>query len=376
MNYILEKSSNFVVEMMETDNYYWYGLAAAVYIVTCWTFSVVRGVHNCGTPKERRDYIWPDRKMQVIIYLTATVLLPYVLNPRSESAWLLMKSYFPCTYYFYCGSMIFCFFGSVKQWKMWKTTNLIAAVITALAMMPIVIHGWWPSGVLSPESIRVCNIVVIVVSLVMMVYTGVAMWQVWKWMGIARDVNYSNPEDFPTEYAHRVWMAPIILTPLLWPAYITDSPKVMAVLCVPLAIFNIVLLLNVMPVWRRAAILSDSDEGALEMDVDAPAELAEERTSRIADEIEQFVNTEAAYLDPHLKLEQVVERCSFSRRYVSQVFTERFGSFSDYVNGLRLDYYERYKSQHPNSTEESAAEASGFTSFKAYLKAKERVLQR
>jgi hypothetical protein len=294
MSYISDKSSNFVVDMIETDNYYWYGLAAAVYIVTCWTFSVVRGVHNCGTPKERRDYIWPDRKMQVIIYSTATILLPYVLNPRSESAWLLMKSYFPCTYYFYCGSLIFCFFGSVKQWKMWKTTNLIAAVITALAMLPIVIHAWWPSGVLSPESIRVCNIVVIVVSLVMMVYAGVAMWQVWKWMGIARDVNYSNPEDFPTEYAHRVWMAPIILTPLLWPAYITDSPKVMAVLCVPLSIFNIVLLLNVMPVWRRAAILSDSDEGGLEIDVDAPPELAEERTSRIADEIEQFVNTEAA----------------------------------------------------------------------------------
>ena len=151
---------------------------------------------------------------------------------------------------------------------------------------------------------------------------------------------------------------------------------VMAVLCVPLSIFNIVLLLNVMPVWRRAAILSDSDEGGLEIDVDAPPELAEERTSRIADELAQFVNTEAAYLDPHLKLEQVVERCSFSRRYVSQVFTERFGSFSDYVNGLRIDYYERYRSQHPNSTEESAAEASGFTSFKAYLKAKERLLQR
>ena len=56
-----------------------------------------------------------------------------------------------------------------------------------------------------------------------------------------------------------------------------------------------------------------------------------------------FVSTEAAYLDSHLKLEQVVERCNFSRRYVSKVFTERFGGFSDYVNGLRLNYFERYK---------------------------------
>lgn len=360
--------------MIHTDIYYWYGLSAMVYVITCWIFSAVRGFHNCGTPKERRDYIWPDRKMQVTIYLCATILLPYVLNPHSEAAWLLMKSYFPCTYYFYCGSMMFCFFGSVKQWKMWKTANLIAGLITAAAILPFVIHAWWPSGVLSAESIQVCHIVVIVVSAIMMVYSAVAMWQVWQWMRIARDVNYSNPEDFPTEYAHRVWSAPIVLTPLLWPAFIFDSPKVMAVLCIPLAVFNIILLLTVMPVWRRAAILSEVDEAEAVID-DGPDELAEERTNRIAAEIEQFVDTEAAYLDPHLKLEQVIERCSFSRSYVSRVFQERFGGFSDYVNGLRVTYYEHYIAQHPNSSEETAAEVSGFTSVKAYQKAKERLSQ-
>lgn len=143
-------------------------------------------------------------------------------------------------------------------------------------------------------------------------------------------MNYSNPDDFPTEYAHRMWLTPIILTPFLWPAFITNSPTVMAFLCIPLAIFNITLLLNVMPVWRRAAILTDDDEDEEAEDNDDD-ELAEERSNRIAAEIELFVNTEAAYLDSHLKLEQVVERCNFSRRYVSKVFTERFGGFSDYV---------------------------------------------
>ena len=148
----------------------------------------------------------------------------------------------------------------------------------------------------------------------------------------------------------------------------------MAFLCIPLAMFNIALLLNVMPVWRRAALLTDDDEEEAESCEDD--ELAEERSNRIAMEIELFVNTEAAYLDSHLKLEQVVERCNFSRRYVSKVFTERFGGFSDYVNGLRLNYFERYKLQHPNSTDESAAEASGFASYKSYLKAKERLPQK
>ena len=85
---------------MIEDKFYWYGIAAAVYIVTCWVFSIVRAVHNCGTPKERRAYIWPDRKMQVAVYASATVLLPYVLNPKSEAAWILFKSYFPGAYYY------------------------------------------------------------------------------------------------------------------------------------------------------------------------------------------------------------------------------------------------------------------------------------
>ena len=362
--------------MVQIDSTYWYGVTATVYLVTCWVFSVVRGVHNCGTPKERRAYIWPDRKMQVIIYLCGTVLLPYVLNPQNEAAWILMKSYFPCTYYFYCGALIFCFFGTVKQWKVWKKANAIAATITFLAMAPLVVNARWPSGqLLSQQFLEAWNIVVIVVSISMIGYASVAMWQVREWIKKARELNYSNPDDFPTEYAHRMWLTPIILTPFLWPAFITNSPTVMAFLCIPLAIFNITLLLNVMPVWRRAAILTDDDEDEEAEDND-DEELAEERSNRIAAEIELFVNTEAAYLDSHLKLEQVVERCNFSRRYVSKVFTERFGGFSDYVNGLRLNYFEHYKAQHPNSTDESAAEASGFTSYKSYLNAKERLPQK
>lgn len=357
--------------MIDTNSYYWYGVTAVIYIVTCWMFSAVRAFHNCGTPKERRDYIWPDRKMQVGIYLTSIVLLPYVLNPHSEAAWLLMKTYFPCTYYYYCASLIFCFFGTVKQWKMWKTTNLIAGIITALAMLPFILHAWLPSGLLTPESIWICTVAAMTVCALMIIYCGVALWQVWVWMRVSRDVNYSNPDDFPMEYAHRMWFSPFVLTPFIWPAYIADSPKVMAIMCIPLAVFNVVLLLNVMPIWRRAAILSDI--GDEEIAVEENSELAEERNSRIAAEIEQFVNTEAAYLDPHLKLEQVVERCSFSRIYVSRVLTERFGSFFNYVNGLRLDYFEHYMAQHPNSTKEAAAEASGFTSYKAYTNVKERL---
>ena len=57
---------------------------------------------------------------------------------------------------------------------------------------------------------------------VVIFYAAVAMWQVWQWMKLARDENYSNPDDFPMQYASRVWLAPVIFTPMLWPAYVNS----------------------------------------------------------------------------------------------------------------------------------------------------------
>lgn len=88
---------------------------------------------------------------------------------------------------------------------------------------------------------------IIIESLVMLVYCSIAMRQVWYWIRESRDANYSNPDDFPVRYASIVLFYPIILTPLVWPAYILDSRQVMAALHILLAVFNNVLLITVMP---------------------------------------------------------------------------------------------------------------------------------
>lgn len=357
--------------MMCTDNFYWYGVSAAVYIATCWIFAVVRWFHTCRVPRERQSYIWPDRKMQITVYLLATCLLPYVLNPKSESAWLLWKSYFPCTYYFYCGALLFCFFGSVKQWNEWKKVSIAAGIITLLAMMPLVLDAWIPGGILNNNMTNIWEKVIVAVSILMMTYAGMAMYQIRKWMKETRDQNYSNPEDFPSEYAHRVWAAPALFTPWLWVGYITDSPNVMIGANLVLAAMNIILLINVMPAWRRVVILSLPDED--ETHEDEHEDQAEERTTKIAGEIVQFVEKDKGYMDAHLKLEHVVEHCSYGRSYVSKVLSERFGGFSDYVNTLRLKQYDAYMKENPLATTEAAAEASGFTSYLAYYRAKERL---
>ena len=60
---------------MIDNEYYWYGIAMTIYLLSCWFFSIMRIFHTCQQPKERRAYIWPDRKLQAIIYLMSRYLL-------------------------------------------------------------------------------------------------------------------------------------------------------------------------------------------------------------------------------------------------------------------------------------------------------------
>lgn len=358
------------------NEYYYYGLAAALNLTTALTFAAVRWFHTCQAPRERRQYIWPDRKLQCLVYLCAVVLLPYVVNPTDGAAWTLWKSYLPGCYYFYAGLLLLCFFGTVKQWSQWRAVSWMAALMVIAAMLPLLLGAWLPMGVLSADGMAVWQYVVVVESLVMMGYAGLAMYQVKHWLNEARDQNYSNPDDFPSDYARRVWLAPVLLTPLLWPAFIFDSPRLLAVQNVLLAVGNVVLLLNTMPAWRRAVILTGGDGDDEDDDADTNDRHDEQTAQRIAqtaDEIDGYLVGQQAYLNPHLKIDDVVAHCSYGRSYVSQTFRQRYCSFAACVNRLRLQHFDRYTADHPELTKEAAANAAGFPSYNAYYRAKSRM---
>ena len=65
------------------SEYYYYGMADVMLLTTCWTFAAVRWFHTCRAPKREHRYIWPDRKLQVLVYLCRELLsltpLEYIL---------------------------------------------------------------------------------------------------------------------------------------------------------------------------------------------------------------------------------------------------------------------------------------------------------
>ena len=354
------------------SEYYYYGLAATLYITTCWTFAIIRWFHTCNEPSEHCSYIWPDRKLQCLVYAMATLTLPYAINPTDEAAWTLMKSYYPATYYFYSGLLLLCYAGSVKQWSRWKSISWVAACVVIATMLIPVLNAWLPFEFMSSEGSRFWHYTITVESILMMAFCCLAMWQVRCWVRESYDANYSNPDDFPVRYASIVLCYPVLLTPLVWPAYILDSRQVMAILHVLLAIFNMVLLITVMPAWRRKCILpSTVEEDSVDEERMEPT-CIEKHIDETAQEITNYVVKRRAFLDPHLKVDDVVAHCELGRTYVSLTFQRRFGSFASYINSLRLDYYDQYMADHPDETKESVALASGFANYMAYYRAKQR----
>ena len=370
--------------MIYLNDIYWYGIAAAAYLTSCWVFAAIRWFHTCQAPKESHDFLWPDRRLLVIIYMVSVVLIPYVLNPTSPSAWTLWKSYFPGTYYFFGGALFFCFFGTIKRWEKWRVTVRTTAAITTVVMLPLAVDAWTSGSLMSRELSRLWQYAVTVLGIGMMIYSTLAVRQTILWMHESRDENYSNPDDFPMEFARRVWLLPIVMTLFVWPPFLLDSPKVMAVMNVLLSVFNIVMLIFVLPAWRRQSLVleeepseySESSDNIEDSDNSESMDaFAREREHKIVEEIEQYVRDKKGYLDAHLKLENVVEHCSYSRSYVSNVFQKHFNGFSRYVNLLRLEHYDRYMAEHPNATKDTAAQESGFTSYNSYYKAKERLAE-
>ena len=81
-----------------------------------------------------------------------------------------------------------------------------------------------------------------------------------------------------------------------------------------------------------------------------------------------FLPAPASVLDPHLTLQDVADRCGYSRTYIAGLVKNELGGFFSYVNRLRLAHADRLKAEKPNIPVGELTEASGFGSYATYYK--------
>ena len=374
-----------------------YSIACTAYVVTCLMFAAVRWFHVCPGAKENKSYYHPDRKLLTLFYAVPIILLPYVLNPASHASWLLVKGYYPLTHFFYCAVLLFNYFGKVRQWRRWLSSGIAASVLVSIAAALLLAVSLMPECKINEAWEHTLNSIIIAVGLLMTIYCGVAIWQVWQWIHEYSTDNFSNIDDFPLPYARGVIVIPIIHALLIWPMVLLDSPKWLAIMQLLLAVFNIFFLISALPSKRKGNPLEQMIEDNREADNEEVLEqtlpteehpeiieqrpkerqmdIPEQTRQKIADGIEKALVRQRLYLNPNLSLKEVVEVCGYSQAYVSRVLREQYGGFFDYVNILRCRHVDEYIARHPEVTKEEAIIKSGFKDRQNYYRIKKHLFQ-
>ena len=374
-----------------------YSIACTAYVVTCLMFAAVRWFHVCPGAKENKSYYHPDRKLLTLFYAVPIILLPYVLNPASHASWLLVKGYYPLTHFFYCAVLLFNYFGKVRQWRRWLSSGIAASVLVSIAAALLLAVSLMPECKINEAWEHTLNSIIIAVGLLMTIYCGVAIWQVWQWIHEYSTDNFSNIDDFPLPYARGVIVIPIIHALLIWPMVLLDSPKWLATMQLLLAVFNIIFLISALPSKRKGNPLEQMIEDNREADNEEVLEqtlpteehpeiieqrpkerqmdIPEQTRQKIADGIEKALVRQRLYLNPNLRLKEVVEVCGYSQAYVSRVLREQYGGFFDYVNILRCRHVDEYIARHPEVTKEEAIIKSGFKDRQNYYRIKKHLFQ-
>ncbi len=109
----------------------------------------------------------------------------------------------------------------------------------------------------------------------------------------------------------------------------------------------------------------------IDLDNQQADELIEEsaKPSELRIRIEKVMEEEKIYLQPNLKLQDLVRYVQSNRNYVYNAINKEMGvSFNEYVNRLRVEYSERLLTQHPNISLSEIAEKSGFTSTASFYR--------
>lgn len=342
-------------------------------ILSCVIFAVVSWFHMCHPYDQDPKYNYPDRPLATAIFLGALLLMVYVLRPDDKEAWLFVKFYYFVLAPFYSGVLLSKFFGTVKQWNNWKPRANILSVPFLLTAVVLWVYAAVPSLKLPDDKMTLVMAIVIVEAVVSLAFSLTSIIKVTRWVLLISNEGYSNISDFPIVYAIKVNSIGVLYIILTWPCLLANSPTAMAWANCALVVCNVALLifkLHPQRLWVNNTVTVNEVQSNQGRNESAPPQ---QTIETIIESIRKTIREEQLFLNPHLSMQDVVDKCGYGRTYVSWVFKNRLGGFFKYVNDLRLAYADHYRKEHPLATLDEVATASGFTTRQSYYRVRQRL---
>ena len=137
-------------------------------------------------------------------------------------------------------------------------------------------------------------------------------------------------------------------------------------LAIPAVLFSVLLLLI-----GHVGLSQQFSVQDIEAEVFLESELMPDESgySELLERIRKLMNDEKLFLYPNLKVSDLSARLYSNRSYIYHAINVEMGiSFSDYINGLRIDYASRLLEEHPELPINDVITKSGFTSSSSFYR--------
>lgn len=362
-------------------------VSLTVYLTVSAMGAAVRWGHKCDVYAAHMDYYFPAWKILIFCFLSNLVLLPVVFMPQDTDALLQLRLVLILSSPYFCSALIFSYFGRMLKMGWWKRPIYIMTFSYLLMSLTALILTLMPGTQLEGSFRDAFFFVAAVLAVIYLIAYVLALLMIIRGIRQFSEENYSNPEDFPVQYAEGILWIPVLHLIMSWSMMFNGATWALTFGLFILSILGAVFLIGAMATHRqldvdrletggvpiKPAPLPIEEIETEEPEPEPEETLSPERIDEILLAIRHTVEDEKAYLDNHLTLSSLSRKCGMNRTYVSRVLTDCFGGFFFYVNQCRLAHAEAYKIAHPKADVDEVALASGFNSRQTYYNARKRI---
>lgn len=318
--------------------------ACLVLIVAGLVCATVRWFHMCSPYSDNEKVFYPARRQMSLFFALPVLLVPYVLMPSGPA----VMTYAVSVWIIYISLAVSVLYRIYFRWELdgkflWKKiVNWCELLWMAALLLVLVICPQFFSS--HEKLIYVGSAVAGTCSTVLAVFT---LLRLRRDIDLYMNDNYSNPEDFPLNFARKVLCLPLVLILLGWVLFLTKNPW--------LFLANN-LLYSVVFVWLLCVILKPQEVNCTQGSVE--------------DEVLTIIGHH--FKEPHLLKSEVLAAVSRGNAQRADKFIALHGYYR-LVNMFRLEYARLYKLKNPDAIQDLVAAESGFTSRVTFYKARKSV---
>lgn len=330
---------------------------------------------------EDTDQLFPARRIVTINYLAAGLLIPCLFHPFSPDAWLCARSFFllhiPTFSILTFQSF---FFGHYKKNK--RQILLIGAIPIGLLLL---LSGFACAGGnhLAGQQKMILSLVGII-SVSLATYLCLIIFRLGKKIYTYNHDEFSNEDDFPIHFASSIILIPIFFLAVAWTIFLANNRFWLACFMIAASLAGFLILLVILHPQRTPGKNTEKRQTAVKaitetMNEEDPenrsakhnqAGLPEAMLDKIEKQIREVVEGENLFMDPNLTRAELESKIHVNRSYLTITFRERFISFYNYLNVLRMEQAIRYANEHPEAKQQEIADNSGFGSLRSYSRAR------